>query len=301
MKKYAYVVCSTVDGHFAEMAAISAASLQRTNPGARIIVVTDRETLATGTPGLAAMRSLGATILVSDAVQPSIIERSRYIKVKLRSLVDGDYVYLDSDTLILKDISAVWNMDAEIAGAEDLDPNGRPYLMSEDHRHAYKAMGWEALTQNHVNTGVLLIRDTVPVRTMMDQFYRDWLEYRRVTGKVNDQPTFNHTLRASEVRFRALPSAYNAQLVYDPRIATGAKVVHVFSGNFENRNDTILHGLARSLKQTGVIDFATIDRHCELGHVWPTIDSFRKAVATRNYPKAVVFGFRRVLGTLKAA
>jgi hypothetical protein len=124
--QYVYVVCSTNTDHFAEMAAVSIASLRIASPNARITVLTDQETSTIDSPGVSVIRSMADDLSIVDCPGDSSLLRSRFLKCTMRSLIRGPFIFLDSDTLILRSPDTIWSIDCDVAASPDLGPNGKP-------------------------------------------------------------------------------------------------------------------------------------------------------------------------------
>jgi hypothetical protein len=203
----------------------------------------------------------------------------------MRSIVDGRFLYLDSDTIIVKSPDEIWSMDCDVAAGPDLAPSGKPYLSLNAHPEKCAALGWTMRSRPFLNAGVIYFADSEAARALGNQYRLSWLDFVRVTGQPNDQLAFNHAIDVSGAKLAVLPSAYNAQIAMNAMALRGAKIVHFFSGNFENSLETIAHTMAKRLKSEGVLDTAAILSTIASGNPWTRIDSYRKAVAAGCYSK----------------
>ena len=52
---------------------------------------------------------------------------------------------------------------------------------------------------------------------------------------------------------KVLPTTWNAQLSMNPMVVKNAAIVHVFTGQFDTRNDTVLHATAKQLRADGAL------------------------------------------------
>lgn len=277
MRTHAYVVSSSNADYFAECAAISMTSLRAVHPDATIVAVIDA---ASGEGhGLDAIRGLADRCIDVTLGHDTALMRSRHLKVHLREIVEGDFLYLDSDTFVLRPIDPIWEAKADVAAAADLDDRGNRYVMSDAHRADFARLGWPDLEGTHLNSGVVLLRDTPAVHDLMRRLIDDWTHFCKVLGRVNDQPVFNHSVAESGISVALLPGIDNAQVSIDLLSGRNARIAHIFSGQFDRRDDTVLHVAARRLKAEGVVDRALIDRAIAAGHVWTHLDSPKKLFA----------------------
>jgi hypothetical protein len=280
---YVYVLSSSGDDYFPEITAVSIASLRLLCPDARIAVISDRQTSAVNSPGLAAIRPVVDDFLVVDTPNQNPFVRSRFLKASIRSLVPGQLLYLDSDTVIMRSPAAIWRVDADVAAAPDLSTVGKPFPASDAQEGATPKLGWKLSQQPHLNAGVIYFADTKASCAVGEQFHKSWLEYCRVTGNHHDQLSFNHAIHAVEARLSILPSIYNAQISMNVLALRGAVIVHYFTSNLVNSQETIAHTLARRLKHDGILDTTILRTAIESRNPWTRIDSYRKAVAARRY------------------
>lgn len=293
-KNYVYVVSSSPEDFFAEMAAISMKSLRLSNSDINIIVVCDKQTIDSQAPGVRLIKELSNQIIAVDAPYDSSLVRSRYLKVNLIKIISESFVYLDSDTLILKSLNSIWDDRVDIAASVDLTPKDKKNnTYSPGMEEAYKIMGWNFPPKRYLNSGVILINDTQNTRQLGNTLATSWTEQYKKTGKVNDQYVFNHLINSLDIKVKLLPICYNAQFIIDPLVAKNAAVVHVYSGQFHIRNDTVLHILSKQLKLDGKIDEHALIKMFETKNPWTAMDSVKKYIALNDYVGAVAFILKR--------
>jgi lipopolysaccharide biosynthesis glycosyltransferase len=281
--KYVYVVCSTRDDHFAEIAAVSIASLRLHSPHARVTVLMDRQTAKLDSPGVAAIRSNADHVVSVDCPGRTSIDRSRFLKTGIRSLVSGRFLYLDGDTIIMKSVDAIWKIDGDVAACPNLGIAGKPYFCQDEMPETSATLGWTLGSRRYLNSGVIYFADSQAALSVGEKYRTSWLEFNRVTGKPNDQLAFNHALDLVEANVAVLPLAYNAQITMNAMALRGAIIVHFFTGNFENSLETVAHQAAQRLKRDGILDTIAIQSAVASGNPWTQIDSYRKAIAAGHY------------------
>ena len=150
------------------MTRISVASLKLTNPKFKITVVLDEvseKILRENSDPL--LVEVDQIIKVSTP-QGTNIFRNRHIKTRLGNLISGPFLFLDSDTIIRGDISAIYNCNAEIAAVPNLSQKSlKNQIWSQDMKEL-KRMGWEVSNDFYVNGGVLFFNNS----KLTDNFFK---------------------------------------------------------------------------------------------------------------------------------
>lgn len=122
-----YSIISSKQDYYLEQLIMSVHSLRMYNPAAHVIVVTDNFTAKT----LIGWRSYIKGIINHLQVIPvpsqyNPMQRSRFLKTNLRKFVKGDYLFIDTDTIICASLEDIDNIDADIALVADC--NGKLLL-----------------------------------------------------------------------------------------------------------------------------------------------------------------------------
>ena len=118
--KIIYCLVSDTKDYYYEQLLVSLCSLRKYNPDAIVEVVVDKETKDT----LVSERA-GIYNYVTDVIQIDVPnefakkQRSRFIKTRLRELVSGDFFFIDTDTVIIGDLSIIDSIPADVAMAYD--------------------------------------------------------------------------------------------------------------------------------------------------------------------------------------
>ena len=175
----------------------------------------------------------------------------------MRSIASGRFLYLDSDTIIMKPPDEIWKRNCDIAASPDLGQNGKPYLFGGIELDAFAEPRRVPSSRFNLNSGVIYFA----IRGGACRGRTISFEMAGIctgTGKASDQAAFNLAIQRSDARLEVLPLAYNAQIAMNVTTIAGAKIVHFFTGGFENSEETVAHTLAKRLKSNGVLDEATI-------------------------------------------
>ncbi len=298
--KFAYVLSSSESDYFSEMTAVSLASLRLTNPNANAVLLIDSKSRNSERPIISRLVDDFDEIVEIDIEDKSPYYFSRYMKVKSRDFISGDFLYIDGDTIILKNLEDIWNSENDLCGALDLSSKNFSVNIPQDQIDSFRALGWAKNKGPYINCGVLYMKDNAEVRKFCDEWFRNWIDFGNIVKKYYDQPSFNYSLDRSDLNFHLLSQDWNAQVGWTPLDARDARIAHVFSGQFETRQDTVLHLASRKLRDEGVMDIDLLKEAIANGHVWTSLDTIKKNWAMRRYTAAAGLAVKRVGRELKS-
>lgn len=232
--KIVYVVTSTDDDIYLEQTWASAYSLKLYTPDAYIIILTDGETNKN------IMNSDRKKILsvVNEIIPIEIdctynsMEKSRWLKTNMRALISGNFLFIDSDTIICKDISEVDDFECSIGGTYDYNspiekiPNARNVR-----ERVRKIYGHELKKEtNFYNSGVLFVKDDDFAHNFFKKWHENW-ERSRSAGISKDQTALIQTCDELGNLFD-IGGVWNCQLLYTIQYFYDAKILHFFHTSY---------------------------------------------------------------------
>jgi hypothetical protein len=283
------LVCDGWDRH-AQMMWLSVTSLRLHEPDVMVTLVTDpssRDKLA----------STGRLLDLVDrvvAVESPIEEprlRAYYLKTAFRRHVDGDVLYVDGDTLIVKPVREVLDIEGDVAAALDFNHPG-PWFPAQL-RAPYEALGFTYPLEYYFNSGVLLLRDTPAVRTFSEEWTRRW-HLLVSQGMPGDQEAFVTALYSSPVRWSRLPAGFNAITIKRNYRFAEARILHFF-GSADEQRGTIFEHLLMVLQERGEFDVAAYRRCLREGHPWGPGYQPWQLWRSRNYIRALFLKLRLMI------
>ncbi|MEM9496049.1 MAG: glycosyltransferase [Pseudomonadota bacterium] len=289
---FIYVLVADETNYFAEMAAVSLATLRATNKNARVTVLLDETTAALETPAMAYVRDAADVMQVEECPYDTPLLISRYLKLSSRRLVQGDFVYMDLDTLIARDLSKLQAHKGVFAAAVDrIGPTDRMRAIAA-------RKGW-ALPSHYFNAGVFCVRDTPATQKAFKDAYSLWRELN-AEGFGWDQLPFNVAFhRSADVDVHPMSQSFNAQILIKTYPAIRPHIYHIFAAHFEERNESILHILAKKLKATGVLDEGMIADFVRTGNPWTKLSRPGQYIALARPVSAVKATLKLLTGGLK--
>lgn len=286
-----YALTDVPGGPYADMAFISATLLRRVHTDARIVILCDEATHAWLDAGESSLRAAVDRVIRIVTNATGGAQRSRLVKTAIREHVEGDFLYIDADAMVVRPIDAIAALPGEVIAAYD-----RAYEAPEPHAplpHIQRDMDvfkWHAPQDGYFNAGVIYCRDTANTRAMWKLWSQRWHEYHRVIGKHFDQPSFNSVLHDFRRHVGVLPVKFNAIVEPCPWHARDAAVLHFLAGWTHQGSCIVLllDHLLEHYKLTGEIDDGMIERCVRSNHPWVGRGSARRYWHTGHYGKAAL-------------
>lgn len=222
------------DFRFYEMLLLSLRSLQQHNSSAQIEVVLDRES---------ALVLCGNNLHLPRNVKQIIVDvppewakyKSRYLKTRLRFLVSGDFLYIDVDTLIARNLEQIDSETADLAAVSD--GNGPLGLLNDNDAELCRRAGIPTpIGKPYFNGGVMFVKDTPASRLFYEQWHSLW-KSTASRGIGRDQMSLLAANEKLGYPIRELSGVWNCQLYYSTAIHyyRNAKILHYYLCGFIER------------------------------------------------------------------
>jgi lipopolysaccharide biosynthesis glycosyltransferase len=227
----AYCLTSTGDDIYEAMTRVSLATLRKHNSKASIQVFCDELSYLNLKSCNSRLFKEADNVVGIATPAGEAAFRNRFIKTQLRLLLNGPFLYLDSDTVIRRSLADISRTTADIAAA----PNHSADCISdqiwlEDYKNL-DMMGWQARAP-YFNGGVVWYADSSKARSLAERWHASWLENIRVTGRFRDQPALNHSLNTTpDLQLHCLDHCWNAQVKTPQGLAyaVDAAIWHIYS------------------------------------------------------------------------
>lgn len=229
MTKYLFVLTSSPKDFFLEQTLVAIASLRMHNPGAFVTLLTDDRTAETFTGNRAAVRDAVDELNVQkldEKLSPML--RSRYLKTVMRNVVDGDFLYMDSDIAVVGDLSIPDEWRGGIYAVLDFHTNLSKAINRKKVLGNARRMGFSPILNDEIfNGGVMFASDTPEAREFFKKWHELWLYC-----VSKDFPYDMASLAEANFKFgyitRKMPGEWNCQLAYGNRFLPKAKILHFF-------------------------------------------------------------------------
>ncbi len=232
VNKAVYALTSSGCDFYSAMTRVSVASLRLCNPSISVTLVCDdvsgRALKSACDPLLDEVDEL----LTSEAPEGDASYRNRHIKTRIRHIVEGPFLFLDSDTFIRGDLSPIFLLDTDIAGAANHSQDQFEKQVVSWEIEGLRAMGWAIGQEIYVNGGVLFYNDTSYSYRFSSLWHQKWLYSYERLGTHHDQAALHSAIFETTPRFAILPHVFNAQVKVAPHIARDAVVWHYYASSF---------------------------------------------------------------------
>jgi len=255
------------DPVFADLVAISASCVRRIYPTCRITILTDDDSWKNIARARRRLSDIASKIRSVGKIEGSPRLRSRFVKTQARNMLEGDFLYLDADTVPVSEFAALFECEAAFAAAIDrnrVNPQGGfpAWVVPE-----FERLGWQHPTKLYLNSGILFWKDCKAARALGLLWHENWLRYNATVENPADQPAFNHSIDALGIEPKVMDDVFNARVGVSPEFARGARIYHFLSGD-ERAEGTFIDAVLQRYRVTGGVDFSLIDAAVARGHPW---------------------------------
>ena len=230
--KIVYVLVSSDNDIYLEQAWVSLFSLRHFNKDAVVEMVCDERTSSRiNKQGPVEFRNMVDNIVsVPFAETVSNRERSRFLKTNLRKLIDGNFLFLDTDTIITDSLEEVDAFDFNL---------GMVYSwhckMKDRPSKAYNIKRIKRLynisikdSTEYFNSGVIYSKDSEKSRLFFEKWHSFWQMSKNKPGGIQDQSSLAVTVNELG-GVHAMSGDYNCQPIYSMKHIATAKIVHFFN------------------------------------------------------------------------
>lgn len=227
--KYLFVLTSSPKDFFCEQTLVAIASLRVHNPGAFVTLLTDDKTAATLTGKRAALKDAVdefVALELDEKFTPML--RSRYLKTVMRNVIDGDFLYMDSDIAIVGDLSIPEEWKGGIYAVLDFHVKLHHAINRKKILRNAKMMGFSPILNDEIfNGGVMYAADTPEARKFFETWHELWL-YCVSKNFPYDMASLAETNFKFGYITKKMPGEWNCQLAYGKKYIPNGKVFHFF-------------------------------------------------------------------------
>lgn len=261
--KFVYVLTSSEKDIYLDQLYLSVSSLRAHSRDARVIVLVDSETML----GLNGYRADVTKIAEFQCVDvPDFYgktERSRYIKTTIRKHVDGDFLFIDTDTVVCRELVAP---DCELGMVYDANTRIVSPQLHEGRKRDARICGFREPSLDNFNSGVIYARDTAVVHEFFNAWHENW-KLSLARGVKRDQPALAEAQLDFPGLIKVLGNTWNLQVYKQNKVllkdVMAAKVMHFIVGfdakksGQHARSELFDYGLWARIKQNeGLTDEA---------------------------------------------
>lgn len=258
--KLLYVLISSNNDIYLEQAYISMFSVKYHMPDSHITLLTDKATESSFTDNRR-KEIVYADEIISvdlDARKYNAQQRSRILKTSARQYLKGDFIFIDSDTIIVKPFPETYDFTSPIMACWDTHAafKDNPYRdMCLKHGHLLQ---WPIdKEETYFNSGILFVKED-PISYM---FYKKWNENLLKgfeVGVYMDQPSFAKTNFEMGHIVKRLDDLWNCELKHGVKYMKDSYIWHYLCTNKSNNLDKQLfilneNSVMLEVKRTAII------------------------------------------------
>jgi hypothetical protein len=225
-------------------------SLKQKMPNAHIVVLSDVLTdEAVGIKSSAISQYINELVVIDLDAELTKKVRSRYLKTNMRNYVDGDFLYIDCDTVIVEQFDPEMDFTDQLMAV----PDG--HVLFAEH---YKKDGFLRQIERfnvdiegyYWNGGVIFVKDNVLTRTFFKEWHENYIKGMSL-GISQDQPSFYTT----NLKYRIvtkLPDKYNVQILFGLHYLYEAKVIHLLDTNHNKFTELTSDNFLCDIRKNGI-------------------------------------------------
>lgn len=256
---YVYVLVSGKNDLYYEQALMSTYSLRNLMPDANIVLLVDNKTEdSINSPEQKRgeiKKYVSKIISVPFDENISNAERSRLIKTSVPEYIDDDFLYIDCDTIICRDLSSIEKCEFNTAGILDghvmLNEHvHKKYFLERDKKLGFH--GTEAAGCN-INGGVIFCRKSEEGKKLFKTWNEVWKFSAYKKHDLHDQSALNEANFRTELKMGKLPGEWNCQISHGGlAFLKNAKIIHYYSSEFSGKNYIPYYKLADKTLQNRI-------------------------------------------------
>lgn len=249
-----YVLVAHESNLYLEEMWVSIWSLSRTLPSrngsmhcSKIMVLVDCDTKKYLHRFPALVEMIDEVIVVPTPESYNAKQRSRHIKTTVREIIKGDYLFIDTDTVITKSLDAIL-YENETLRYEN-ENTGFIFAVPDEHlplsEHLFpptdevKRIFNEDCSDSKYwfNSGVMFVRDTPEAHAFYKRWNENWTYSCFEKGNSQDQPALLKTDKEFGYVIQELPGICNAQVALSLKYFADAAILHWWHMDFIENQD----------------------------------------------------------------
>lgn len=254
--KLVYVLTCSPEGNYIEQAVLATFSARYHNPSAHIVLIVDNKTdelISSGRNEV--LKYISEKIVVPFEDDKTMMYRSRWIKTSVRNLIDGDFLFIDCDTVTTRCLDEIDSFEYKMAAVPDAHLPIRSYNTAMFNHASNNVKHLSIDISNELfyfNSGVCYVKDTEETRQLYSLWHKYWL-CGLDNGIQIDQPSLMKADIESYHLISELPDRYNCLSFTQPDFAKDSSILHFLS--FRNQSWLFSKRVLRMIGKEGIDDW----------------------------------------------
>lgn len=230
-----YVLVANESNLYLEEMWVSLFSLRRFHPEAKVNVLLDAETEKMVNSRSELKSMINEILVVPTPEGYNAKQRSRQIKTTVREVIKGDYLFIDTDTVVCKHLDSL---------TQSLTPQTHIAAVPDGHLplneclfppiNEVKRIFAEDCSDSRYwfNSGVMYVRDTTEAHEFYKRWNENWAYSCFEKGNSQDQPALLKTDKDFGYVIGELSGIYNAQVAMSLKYFADAAILHWWHMDF---------------------------------------------------------------------
>ncbi len=228
---FIYVVTTDGNNYLEEQAYLSQCSLKYFNPDAKIYTLTDQDTFEYLNKKQDCLLKKTSELIKTDCPPEfTMKQRSRFLKLTMREYFNGNFIFIDSDTIVCEVLSELEDLSCSVAMVYDLHIPYKNNLFLQGKTSAKirkSKLNYEP--EKYFNSGLIYTKDDEISHTFFREAFNAWKSYQSKDFCI-DQVAFNFANHKMNYIIKELDGIYNCQVTENGlRYISAAKMIHYFS------------------------------------------------------------------------
>lgn len=235
--KIVYVLVSGMADNYLEQMLISIYSLRIHNPHAIVSLIIDDKTKSTLNHGRAKILDYVNDVIIVDLPKGyNNKKRSRFLKTSVRKYISGDFLFVDTDTVITDNLGSIDFCDADIAAVKDMHCSiNDNFYKKEIERNSKKIAYSIGVDDEYFNSGVVYVKDSIEAKSFYLKWHENW-ENGCSHGVYTDQASFLKTNGELGGVIKELGGVWNCQIINNITFLSESKIIHYFCSGIVKGN-----------------------------------------------------------------
>lgn len=233
-----YVLVANERNLYLEEMWVSIWSLRQYHPDANVRVLVDGDTYKYLKSFPKLMEMISEVVVVPTPQNYNAKQRSRQIKTTVRNCIEGDFLFIDTDTVICHSLCGIECAIQNIKNFNGIAAVPDGHLTLKDclfapNNKVKEIFGVDCSDAEYwFNSGVMYVTDTPLVHDFYLKWNENWTFSCFSKGNSQDQPSLLKTDRDFGYMIRELPGIYNAQVAMSLKYFANASILHWWHMDF---------------------------------------------------------------------
>ncbi len=289
-----YTLISSEEDYFLEELWVSLYSLRLFHPEVTVNVLVDEATKIYMGRFQKLCDMITNIVVVSVPENYNAKQRSRVIKTTVRNVIDGAYLFIDTDTVICKPLDNIDNLTCDIAAVPEEHLQLKDLTFSPV--NGIKNVFGVDISDSKFwfNSGVMFVADTDAARKLYHDWNKKWEFSCFQKGQSQDQPALSVANKENNMLISELPGIYNSQVAMSLKYFADAAIVHWWHMSFiENQDYSPFFSLQIykdvKLAKGLTADIEELIKHCKQSFVSPTMPVGKEHIYFLFSPAGKIF------------